>query len=424
LITPSRRRSHLERHRSIGRRSRVAVAVVAALPLAGCSAPTPGQSASSSPETSASSPTSAGARPLALGAEGPVESIPWAQVGPGWKLVTWSPAANRAPGSPQTPGAPSYETVPTALYLVNPAGGRYAITTFPPYASPELVDWSGDGGRALFSNGGAGAAATTVIEVDLHSGAQTKIPLVDANFIRYTRPEGKALLLTKYKMNEPSMLERVDLAGKPQLTYPSKLPENWGTYLSTPDGTTLVFSSETGLILMGNAGKASTTLPVAGQTECAPVRWWDGVAGNTVLAACGISDSRLWAVPIDGSAPTALTAPNNEETSSDLGESNAWQLPAGTFVQARAGCGAGFLAKLNADGTTTKVTVPDLDPHHSTYVIGVNGGNLDLVGMTAGCGASQSLVEYDPTAGTTTVLLGPPLDGGAVIDALPYPGQD
>ncbi|MDT5334537.1 MAG: hypothetical protein QOD90_42 [Mycobacterium sp.] len=359
-------------------------------------------------------------------------SIPWAQVGPGWRLATWSPAASQAPGVPPAPGAPTYETVTTTLYLVNPAGGRYAITTFPPPGangrSPELVDWSGDGGRALFSDGGPGAVATTVIEVDLHSGAQTKIAVGDANVVRYTRPEGKALLLTKDKMNEPSVLERVDLAGKPQLTYPLGLPAIRSTYLSTPDGTQLVLGSETGLILMGNDGKAGPTLPVAGQTDCSPLRWWDGAAGQTVLATCYAggdpSGSRLWEVPIDGSAPTALTAPNDGQKSPDLGDLNAWQLPAGTFVQAAGGCGFVYLAKLNADGTTTRVAVPDLDPNHSTVVVGVNGGNLDLEGTVAGCGPAESLVEYNPTAGTTTVLLGPPLNGGAIIDALPYPGQD
>jgi TolB protein len=333
---------------------------------------------------------------------------------------------------PPAPGAPTYETVTTTLYLVNPAGGRYAITTFPPPGangrSPELVDWSGDGGRALFSDGGPGAVATTVIEVDLHSGAQTKIAVGDANVVRYTRPEGKALLLTKDKMNEPSVLERVDLAGKPQLTYPLGLPAIRSTYLSTPDGTQLVLGSETGLILMGNDGKAGPTLPVAGQTDCSPLRWWDGAAGQTVLATCYAggdpSGSRLWEVPIDGSAPTALTAPNDGQKSPDLGDLNAWQLPAGTFVQAAGGCGFVYLAKLNADGTTTRVAVPDLDPNHSTVVVGVNGGNLDLEGTVAGCGPAESLVEYNPTAGTTTVLLGPPLNGGAIIDALPYPGQD
>jgi TolB protein len=408
------------------------VAVVAALLSAGCSAPTPGQGASSSPETSASPSTPTGARTLALGAEGPAESIPWEQVGPGWKLATWSPAASRLYGLPPDPGAPAQGTVPSTLYLVNPAGGRYAITTFPPPGAnsfgPALIDWSGDGGRALFSDGGDGAPATTVIEVDLHSGAHTKIPLVDANHVRYTRPEGKALLLTKYKMNEPSVLERVDLAGKPQLTYPLGLPAVRGTYLSTPDGTRLVLAAEGGLVLMGNDGKASTPLPVADQIDCSPLRWWDGGAGKTVLATCfgggDSSGSRLLKVPIDGSAPTPLTAPNNGQKDPDLGDLNAWQLPAGTFVQAHGGCGFVFLAKLNADGTTTRVAVPDLDPHHSVVVVGVNEGNLDLVGNVAGCGPAESLVEYDPTAGTTTVLLGPPLNGGAIIDALPFPGQD
>jgi hypothetical protein len=37
--------------------------------------------------------------------------------------------------------------------LVDPVGGRYPITTFPPpgnKAGPELIDWSGDGAHALF----------------------------------------------------------------------------------------------------------------------------------------------------------------------------------------------------------------------------------------------------------------------------------
>jgi len=53
----------------------------------------------------------------------------------------------------------------------------------------------------------------------------------------------------------------------------------------------------------------------------------------------------------------------------------------------------------------------------------VHGGNLDLQAMVAGCGPAQSLLDYDPVAGTATVLLGPPLNGGSVIEALPYPGQ-
>ena len=40
----------------------------------------------------------------------------------------------------------------------------------------------------------------------------------------------------------------------------------------------------------------------------------------------------------------------------------------------------------------------------------------------ASCGTGQSLFDYDPAAGTSTVLLGPPVNGGGVISALPYLG--
>jgi hypothetical protein len=49
-------------------------------------------------------------------------------------------------------------------------------------------------------------------------------------------------------------------------------------------------------------------------------------------------------------------------------------------------------------------------------------GDLDLQAK-AGCGGGQSLVDYNPSAGTSTVLLGPPVNGGGVIAAVPYSGQ-
>jgi len=41
---------------------------------------------------------------------------------------------------------------------------------------------------------------------------------------------------------------------------------------------------------------------------------------------------------------------------------------------------------------------------------------------TLSCGSGESLVDYDPVAGTSTVLLGPGVNGGGVDVALPYPG--
>jgi TolB protein len=41
-----------------------------------------------------------------------------------------------------------------------------------------------------------------------------------------------------------------------------------------------------------------------------------------------------------------------------------------------------------------------------------------------GCGGTTSLVSYDPAANTSTVLLGPPINGGGVSHAMLYPTAD
>jgi hypothetical protein len=135
-------------------RKTTVLAALAAVMVAGCSSSTDSTAAhdaTGSPTSSTS--TSAATAPAAHGVEAPIETVPWSQVGPGWMLATWSPVSGGSPGEPPAPGEPSPGTATTTLYLVDPAGGRYAITTFPPpgdRAGPQLVDWSGDGSQALF----------------------------------------------------------------------------------------------------------------------------------------------------------------------------------------------------------------------------------------------------------------------------------
>lgn len=364
-----------------------------------------------------------GPRPMAAhGVEAPLGAVPWSQVGPGWTLGTWSPAPGLRPGESPPPGSPTWQTVSTTLYLIDPAGGRYPITTFPPPGDgpgPKLVDWSGDGTRALFATHEKGK--TVLTEVDVRSGTKTPFT-VDRTGVtaRYTRPDGKAVLLYKWKGSQPASLERVDLAGNHQLTYP--VGPDFDGYLSTPDGTRLVLGTATGLTLMGNDGAAGKAVPVAGQKDCSPLRWWD-TGSATALTRCeSAAGSQLWLVPIDGGTPTALTAPNNGQHGPDYGDLNAWQLPAGTFLQAAGACGVVFLAKLNGDGTTSRVSVPNVTSD-SVVVVGTHGGDLELK-TRAGCGSGQSLIDYNPTAGTSTVLLGPPVNGGGVISAVPYPVRE
>jgi len=71
--------------------------------------------------------------------------------------------------------------VATTLYLVDPAGGRYPITTFPPAgdsAGLELVDWSGDGTRALFAPYGSDLQepAPVVVVVDCTPATRLRCP--------------------------------------------------------------------------------------------------------------------------------------------------------------------------------------------------------------------------------------------------------
>jgi TolB protein len=406
------------------------VAALATLMLAGCSSSTGSTEVHDASGSPAAPTSTTAAQTAARGVEAAIGAVRWSEVGPGWMLATWSPVPGTAPGVEPPPGEPTRDEGATTLYLVNPAGGRYAITNFPPSgekAQPELVDWSADGSHALFQTGSADPATPSMaIIVDLHTGTQTTLRVHGSP--RFTRPDGKALLLTAYPdgYTGPASLDRVDLAGNRQLTYPTdKLGSQFSAgYLSTPDGTVLILGTDAGLAVMGNDGTAGKTLPVADQTDCAPLRWWDGGLATTVLARCEGTGytSRLWLVPVNGDAPSALTAPNDGQKGPDLGDANAWRIPSGTFVQALSGCGRVYLAKLNADGTTTPVSVPKLDEGHSVVVVGVNGDHLNLQAKLA-CGGGESLVDYNPAANTSTVLLGPSVNGGGVIDAVPYPGQ-
>jgi TolB protein len=326
---------------------------------------------------------------------------------------------------------PTSENSTTTLYLVDPEGGRYPITTFAPGdpTSPNLVDWSGDGSRALFSTIPA-VNVTGAMVVDLNTGTKTTVP-VDGD-PQFTRPDGKALLVTHYQGGAVRYkLDRFGLDGTHQQSYPvDKLGSDFdGTHLSTPDGTQLVLGTSTDLILMGNDGTVGSNLPVPGQKYCGPLRWWDGETGTIVLATCSDGNSRgLWLVPIDGSTPTALTTPLvlGQQSGPDLGDSNAWQLPAGTFVQASGPsqhesdiCNPNYLAKLNPDGTTSQVSVPET-AGGIPFVIGVHDGGLDIQ-TTALCGGGQALLSYDPATNTSTVLLGPSVNGGGVRTVVVFP---
>jgi hypothetical protein len=292
MATISRHRQTTKGHDARRRRSRIPVGLVAlaAVMLAGCSSSTGStavHNASGSPAPSTSTTVAPAAPAAAHGVEAAISDVPWSTVGPGWMLAMWSPVTPHHPGEQPAPDEPSRDSATTTLYLVDPAGNRYAITTFPPpgnKAGPELIDWSGDGSHALFLSEGYGSS--TAFSVDLHTGAQTTIPV--NGHPRYTRPDGNTILVsTSFNGDVPATLKRIDPTGKAQLTYPTDqlggAGQFSGSYLESLDGTQLVLgtadlgndavsTSDNSLVVMGNDGKVIRTLR-SPQAECSPVEW-------------------------------------------------------------------------------------------------------------------------------------------------------
>jgi hypothetical protein len=418
------------------RRIHLGVVALAAVMVAGCSSSagsTPLHGAWGNPVPT-TTPTTVAPAPAAAG----VADVPWSKVGPGWTLAMWNPARGHGVG-PLSPGEWTASMLTTTLYLIDPAGARYAITTFLPTGNgprPRLVDWSGDGSHALFYLSDKHGSGPNVISVDLHTGAQTTLTVDGVP--SYTRPNGKAILVSTSD-NGKDTLKRLDLAGNLQFTYPTDqlggAGKFGGDYLESPDGTQLVLSTanpgdrqaparSNSLVVMGNDGVVVRELPSpmpGGQ--CDPVRWW---TPTVILAHCRAdSGGQLWQVPLDGEAPTALTAVNSGQENDpgfggDLGDGDAWQLPSGTFLQSAGACGTIFLSRLTPDKHTTRVTPPGLNS--SVLVIGATADRLLLVGKV-GCGGTTSLVSYDPATNTDTVLVGPPVTDGSVLQAMLYRGQ-
>jgi TolB protein len=427
-------------------RRHLATAAAAAALVAGCSSPTASTAVNPGPGTaSPAASTTAAAPAVAHGIEAPITAIPWDHVGPGWMLAMWNPAARTRPGANPAPPTPSPETAATTLYLLSPQGDRYPITTFAPpsgFPRPGVIGWTADGRRALVTTGDG--RDSKVIEIDLHTGARTTIPGLAANGsgrLTYADGTGSDFLISTYGQGAtPGTLKLVDRAGNTEVTYPTDQLAGagrfGGDYLISPDGAELVLPTanwgnelvprkDNSLVVFSKEGSVVATLPSPmPNAYCSAVKWWQP---TVILASCHSehgSGSQLWEVPLVG-APTALTAVNSGQGEDpgfggDIGDQDAWQLPAGTFLRSEGACGTMFLSRLTPDMTTTRVNVPGVSG--SVIVAGATADKL-LLEAYMGCGGSNSLLAYDPAANTSTVLLGPPVIGGGVTGVTLFPGR-
>lgn len=390
--------------------------------------------------------------PADPGAEMTAAQVPWEKVGAGWMLAAWNPVPGRRPGEQVPDGEP--RVAPSTLFLLDPNGKRYAVGSLPvvgadpardnPGHPVGLADWSRDGRHALLqevdrcpqthdaqgwhcADPSAPEVRTTFTDIDLTTGVHVAFEVPAAVAGEYAGPTDRSVLLAP-GFTEKSALRRVDLNGAEQVRYPTDLGAAGrftGSFLSSSDRTQLVASGDKGMVMLGEDGVVSRTLPVPDSiTSCRPVRWW---TPSVVLADCtdvASKGDQLWTVPTDGGQPAALTAPNTGQQDSgfgrDLHDAAAWQLPSGTYLQSLGACGTVFVSKLTADMHTTPVTIPILG-NSSVGVVGATGDKLIVEGH-AGCGPGTSLLAFDPAANTAEVLLGPKVNGGSVQRAIIYPG--
>jgi TolB protein len=310
------------------------------------------------------------------------------------------------------------------LFLVDPHGGRYLIDTVPAPSLYQLYDWSGDGRRVLIGTPTTGAQPRSQVEeIDLASG-KVLSHFTSSNpygaWYQFTRPAGLALLRSSQASNGVISVARLSLAGATQHAYPAALPAVASVnsaVLPSLDGTELVVAAAHGLALFANNGSFLSDIGPATKA-CSPDRWWDAtdlVASCQTLAPNSTAVAALWLVPVNGPAPSQLTFPR----APDYGDVNGWKVGNAIYLQALGACGSEFLARRLPNGTTQEVTVPKAA--NDERVIGAGSGRLALQAVL-GCGGGQSLFWFDPTTAEETPLLGPPLNGGGVLAALPYPG--
>jgi TolB protein len=328
-------------------------------------------------------------------------AVPWSKVGPGWVLTEYTSAA------------PEGGSGPVALYLISPGGARYQLASWPNWrTAPQLVAWSPDGQRALFSVF-SGKGGTEVLT--LATGKASTFELAgEANPIGFTTPDGLNIVAGRLSGSGTS-LARYTLSGRlaRSLGYSTD-----GQVLYAPSGTEFATGTASGLKLVSNNGALIRTfaVPRSAANSCNPVRWWNA---STILASCvppGSGIPQLWLVPVSGARPSALTPPR-AASSRDLGDLDAWSLSGGLYLQGAGPCGVLQIFRQARTGSISLVTVP-----HTTgdnHVLTAVGARL-LVQAPASCEGSQSLLWFNPATHAEQWLIRAPASQVGAAIAVPF----
>jgi hypothetical protein len=324
--------------------------------------------------------------------------VPWSEVGPGWVLAEYS-------------ADPSGEAAPVTLYLISPVGVRYPMHTWTDSSTvPELLGWSGDTTRALLYFDGSQYEQLTLSTGKLTVGGLPG----QAQPTGYT-PDGQNIL----GVTEGTVptIARYSLTGKLLKVLTRGIDENTAAY--APNGTVLAVSGANGLELASNGGRLIRSLPVPGTDPtigCGPARWWSPTVVLTECVAEGFSIPRLWLVPTNGKRPVALT-PQPVPNGVYFGDSDAWQLPSGLFVQMIGRCEVPLIFQQAANGSLTPVAPPHI-ASATNLILAALGPQLLI--ETSGCGSATSLLWFNPATQAEQWLLRAPDGSEGLIDALAY----
>lgn len=383
----------------------VLLAVAAVTLAAGCGAQprshgTTSHPGSRAPAPASPAPSASPAQPAQAAAQqqNPVTRA-LSQAGPGWALAGFASGNSTSAG-------------PVTLDLIDPAGHTYPVYTWAPTTEPlTLLAWSGDRSRVLL--GQYYRSPVTFSQLTLATGQVTTFSLPSgATVLGYTRPDGENILVAGN-----GGIARYDLTGVLQQRLVSG--GQYTSAISSPDGLTEIVNGSGGLDLVSNSGGTIRQLPVAGVSGCAPVRWWNS---TTVLATCfpdRYAQPQLWLVPLTSAGSSALT-PVRDGSGPDLGDIDAWQLPAGLYLEALGGCSTVFIGQQSASGTVTQVDVPGSDGN--TPVAATSGSRM-LVLERSGCGPGASLIWLDPATAATQSVLQAPAHGYGVTSVVAFNGD-
>lgn len=382
--------------------------LLAAVLVAGCKSGT-GSALTTHPATVSATPSASPARDttapprtsptmvamLGLGRSGSRSAIPWSLVDRNWTAAQWAPNGAGA-------------TTPDTLFLVDPAGGRYAVAAIP--SDLRLVDWSADLHRLLLTGGGH------ALIIDTTSGSSHRLEVPTSSDVWFAAPLGTTLLVDTGR----GSIERLTLDGRILGTYSVTGSQDPLIPISSPDGSRLVVTGRTTpLLIDASTGRVLQILRApAGRSFCRQAAWW---SDDQILVQCTTGDGQdLWIESIDGSHLSRLTDRRLPHPSSDagLGDLTAYRLDSGIFVLESGGCADTFLSRLQPDGSTRFLSLATsvVNPHN-VRVASTSPTALELLGRS-GCSRSTVLARYEPNTGISFVQLGGHVAGGEVIAAV------